>query len=103
LIKPIDVATFPNGEIAIAWEDGHESIFGGHELRCACPCASCVDEMSGVKTLRDETVPQDVRATKIDPVGHYAISVKWSDGHNTGIYSFETLRRICPCEKCRTK
>ena len=56
--------------------------------------------MTGRKTLRDESVPQDVRAARITPVGRYAITILWSDGHDTGIYSFETLRRLCPCGNC---
>jgi DUF971 family protein len=99
--RPVHVAAFPNGEIGIVWDDGHESYFGGHDLRCACTCASCVDEMSGQKVLRDDRVPADVSAQEIHPVGNYAISILWSDGHDTGIYSFEKLRRICPCDECR--
>jgi DUF971 family protein len=91
------VALLPNGEIGIVWEDGHESYFPGHYLRCACACAECVDEMSGRKVLQDDKVSEDVRALELHPVGNYAISVRWSDGHDTGIYAFERLRRLCPC------
>lgn len=96
----VKFASFPNGEIGVVWDDGHESFYPAHDLRCACPCAGCVDEMTGRKTLRDESVPQDVRAARITPVGRYAITILWSDGHDTGIYSFETLRRLCPCGNC---
>jgi DUF971 family protein len=98
--RPVNVAPFPNGEIGVVWEDGHESYFPGHYLRCACACAACVDEMSGRKILRDDSVPRDVHAVKILPVGNYAVSVLWSDGHDTGIYAFERLRSLCPCESC---
>lgn len=97
---PVNVATFPSGELALVWSDGHESYYPGHYLRCLCPCAGCVDESTGVKTLVDNSVPADVHPEQVTPVGRYALTVHWSDGHNTGIYSFETLRRICPCEKC---
>jgi len=96
----VNIASFPNGEIGVVWSDGHESYYPAHYLRCACPCASCVDELTGRKTLRDESVPRDVRAVRITPVGRYAVTVRWSDGHDTGIYSFETLRRLCPCDSC---
>ena len=96
-IRAARVALFPNGEIGIVWEDGHESYYPGHHLRCACACAECVDEMSGRKLLQDDKVADDVRALELHPVGNYAISVRWSDGHDTGIYAFERLRRLCPC------
>ena len=97
---PTNIATLPNGDLAVAWSDGHESYYGDHYLRCLCPCAACVDEMSGAKTLRDGTVPRDVHPLQVSTVGRYALSVLWSDRHDTGIYSYETLRRICPCDEC---
>ena len=99
--RPRNITPFPNGEIGVAWSDGHESYFGGHFLRCACGCAKCVDEVTGVRTLREDRVPVDVRATEIHPVGNYGISILWSDGHDTGIYTFEKLRELCPCVACR--
>jgi DUF971 family protein len=93
------VALLPNGEVGIVWEDGHESYFPGRYLRCACACAECVDEMSGRKLLQDERVPEELQALELHSVGNYAISVRFSDGHDTGIYAYERLRRICPC--CR--
>jgi DUF971 family protein len=99
--RPTRIAPFPNGEIGVVWQDGHESYFGGHALRCACACATCVDEMSGEKLLRDDRVPGDVQALEILPVGNYGVSIRWSDGHDTGIYTFERLRALCPCDRCR--
>ena len=58
---PADIAIFPNGQLGVAWSDGHESIYDGYALRCACPCAACVDEMTGRKILKDELVPRSVR------------------------------------------
>ena len=102
-IEPIQIAPFPNGEIGIVWADGHESYWGAKTLRCACRCASCVDESTGVKTLRDETVPDWIRALGFDPVGRYGTIIRWSDGHQTGIYAFERLRAECPCHECRER
>jgi DUF971 family protein len=99
--RPVRITPFPNGELAVVWDDGHESFYGGHYLRCLCPCASCVDEMTGMKVLVDQEVPQDVRPLEIHPVGRYGISIVWSDKHDTGIYTFVRLRRLCPC--CRGK
>ena len=92
--QPVNIAPFPNGLIGIVWDDGHESYYGGHALRCACVCASCVDEVSGEKLLRDEGVPREIAAEEIVPVGNYGISIRWSDGHDTGIYPFSRLREM---------
>lgn len=85
----------------IRWQDGHESVYPARELRLACPCAGCVDEVTGKLRLIASSVPQNVHPLKIDLVGRYAISIQWSDGHNTGIYAFDRLRVLCPCESCR--
>jgi ATP-binding protein involved in chromosome partitioning len=98
--RPVKIVPFPNGELGVVWDDGHESYFGGHALRCACACAQCVDEMSGQKLLRDAAVPADVRALAVHPVGNYAVAIEWSDGHDTGIYTFEALRALCSCDAC---
>jgi DUF971 family protein len=97
--RPVRITPFPNGELAVAWDDGHESYYEGYALRCACPCAACVDEMTGVKILDDRTVPRDVQALEIHPVGRYGIGIRWSDQHDTGIYTFTKLRQLCPCCK----
>ena len=98
--SPLRVVPFPNGELGIVWADGHESIYSGRALRCVCGCALCVDESTGRKTLRDETVPADVRALQVLPVGRYGLSIHWSDGHSTGIYRLDRLRDLCPCAQC---
>ena len=90
-------------DVRILWKDGHESIYTGYALRVGCRCAVCVDEMSGNKRLREESISKDVRPLSIDPVGRYAIRFQWSDGHSTGIYTFELLRELCPCPICAEK
>jgi len=99
-VRPVRVVPLPNGELGVVWDDGHESYYPGHELRCACACAMCVDEVSGRKLLSDEGVPRDVRVLEARPVGNYGMSLRWSDGHDAGIYTFERLRRLCPCPEC---
>ena len=99
--RPLRLVPFPSGEIGVVWDDAHESYFDPHELRCACACASCVDEVSGRKLLQDERVPRDVRVRQWHPVGNYGVAFVWSDGHDTGIFTFERLRELCPCDECR--
>jgi len=97
---PGQITPFPSGEIGIAWSDGHESYYDPRELRCACSCARCVDEMTGKKVLDDSGVPTGVRVKEIHPVGNYGYGILWSDGHDTGIYTFKYLRELCNCGDC---
>ncbi len=93
-VRPASITPFPNGEIGIVWEDGLEAFRTAHQVRCACACAHCVDELSGRKMLQDSSVPETIQATEIHPVGNYGVGIRWSDGHDTGIYTLEVLRRI---------
>jgi len=80
--------------LSITWADGEQSLFDVRELRLACGCASCVDEWTGEYRLDADSVPQDVHPIQIDSVGRYAIQIRWSDGHDTGIYPFDRLRAM---------
>ena len=87
-------------ELQILWKDEHQSIYTGYALRVGCRCAICADEISGNTRLREESISKDVHPLSIDPVGRYAIRFHFSDGHSTGIYTFEHLRELCPCTTC---
>lgn len=84
-------------ELSVEWQDGHQSLYPVRLLRLNCRCANCVEERTGRPLLREEDVPADVRPVKISPVGRYAVQISWTDGHDTGIYTFEHLRALCPC------
>lgn len=86
--------------LRIRWKDGHVSEYEPRRLRLACPCAGCVDEMTGERMLTPEMVGSDVYPEKIQYVGRYALQFSWSDGHETGIYPFDYLRKLCPCREC---
>ena len=94
---PAEIGRANQHDVKIRWQDGHESIYPARELRLACPCAGCVDELTGHVRLIATGVPQDVHPLGIDLVGRYAITIRWSDGHRTGIYPFNLLRTLCPC------
>ncbi|MFK7824675.1 MAG: DUF971 domain-containing protein [Oligoflexales bacterium] len=79
--------------LGIIWSDGLESSFNVVDLRRSCPCAVCVDEMTGKRKLLASEVASSVRPVTVKSVGRYALNVEFNDGHNTGIYSFESLRR----------
>ena len=94
---PVEIGRANEHDVRIRWQDGHESIYPARELRLSCPCAGCVDEITGQVRVIGTSIPQNVKPLKIDLIGRYAISIQWSDGHNTGIYAFDRLRRMCPC------
>lgn len=98
---PVEIRRVENRELHILWADGHRTVYTNKELRENCPCAACVNELTGERMLRPEAVRPDIRAEAISLVGRYAIQIRWSDGHSTGIYSFDKLRAGCPCEFCR--
>jgi DUF971 family protein len=98
---PLEIRRMDNREIHISWADGHKTVFTNTHLRERCPCATCVNELTGERMLRPEAVRPDIRAAEISLVGRYAIQIRWSDGHSTGIYSFDKLRADCGCESCR--
>ena len=80
--------------LSILWEDGQRDDFDLRELRLACRCALCVEEISGRPLLDPKTVRSDVTPQQILSVGNYAIAFHWNDGHNTGIHSFNDLRAL---------
>ncbi len=80
--------------LSILWEDSHRDDFDVRDLRLACRCALCIEEMSGRKLLDPKTIRSDVSPRQIVSIGNYAIQFDWSDGHNSGIYSFNDLRAL---------
>ena len=87
--------------VRIAWaSEGHEALYPARELRLACRCAACVEEMTGQPILDPASIPDGVRPVSLSLVGAYGLRIVWSDGHATGIYTFEQLRQECPCDDC---
>lgn len=92
---PVAIGPTPDEtRLQIQWRDGGTSEFWPRDLRLLCPCAGCVDELTGVRTLRPEAVDEAVYPTAIHYVGRYALQFVWSDGHSTGIYTFDYLRQL---------
>src|SRR5262245_15651075 len=97
---PREIEKLGDREVRITWADGHVSTYRNSELRFACACAVCVDEWTGVRRLRREEVAEDIRPVGLQLVGNYAVHFDWSDGHATGIYTWDHLRAQCPCGAC---
>lgn len=101
LIEPTEIRLKDGeGRLEIDWDDGHKSAYPFSYVRELCQCAVCVDEWTHERRIIPGSVPRDIRVDEVSPVGRYALNFRWSDGHSTGIYSFELLRRICPCVEC---
>jgi DUF971 family protein len=98
---PKEIGRANEFDVRVVWQDDHVSVFPARDLRLICPCAECVSEDTGERILVPAAVPDDVHPLGIEPVGRYAIQIRWSDGHSTGLYSFDYLRENCPCERCR--
>lgn len=99
-MAPLEIENHADGTIRIVWADGHASSFAAADLRFACSCASCVDEWTGDRRLQRDDVDSTVRAAGMELVGNYALHITWSDGHSTGIYTWDALRKQCACAEC---
>jgi len=100
-VRPSGSRTTPIGyrrrdarTLTVLWEDGRRDDLDVRDLRLACHCALCREEMSGRPLLDPKSVRPDVTPRSITSVGNYAITVSWNDGHSSGIYSFEHLRAL---------
>ncbi len=80
--------------LTLRWADGFEQRLTPRDLRLACRCAQCRDEMTSVPLLDPNTVPLDIGLTRIWSVGNYALGLAFSDGHDTGIYTYKALREM---------
>lgn len=97
--------------LEIDWKDGHRSAWTFAWLRDACPCATCDAEREQSGRAPGQPAPKETtllplyqapaRPESVTPVGNYALSFVWNDGHKTGIYSWDYLRRHCQCKECR--
>lgn len=111
MIDPEHIAISKTNGIKIDWKDGHHSEYGLTYLRDKCPCATCTGA-HGTPPREPESAQPDnpfqmykpkLKMLSVEPVGNYAIRIAWSDGHSSGIYSYEHFRAICPCPECAAK
>lgn len=81
--------------LEIAWNDDRKYLLPFRFLRGQCPCASCVDEITGKRTLDLSTIPNDIYQINMSFSGNYALKISWSDDHNTGLFTWEYLSKLC--------
>ena len=100
-VRPVGLGQDGKHLLTVEWSNGHRGRHPVRELRLSCRCAQCIDEWTNESILDPASVPADVRPLRIEPVGLYGLQIEWSDGHGTGIYTFETLARLCRCDACK--
>jgi DUF971 family protein len=81
--------------LLVAWQDGLERRLNLLELRGQCRCARCVDEITGERILDLDGIDPEVAIRDLKLVGNYALKISWSDGHETGLYTWPHLRELC--------
>lgn len=94
MLEPVQIVEESESEISIKWSDDAETRYTAFELRRSCPCAGCVNEWTGQKMLDETNIPEDISFKHTSIVGRYALNFHFSDGHDTGIFSFALLRKM---------
>jgi DUF971 family protein len=95
-LAPTNIQQIGN-ELAIQWNDNAESYLNLEVLRRACPCAACGGESDVLGNIVRPNVTYTAESFQLDRfhlVGGYALQFRWADGHSTGIYSFDYLRKL---------
>jgi DUF971 family protein len=103
-MKPTSIRQTSPESLSVTWNDGHESTLPLRKLRDRCPCAGCKGETVLLRTYTppppDVNAPGRYTLVKAEAVGSYAMRFSWGDGHQEGLYTWETLRLLCECENC---
>ena len=94
MVEPTQIVEESDSEVSIKWSDDAETKYSAVQLRRSCPCAGCINEWTGEKQLDDAQIPDDLAFRHISIVGRYALNFHFTDGHDTGIFSFAFLRKL---------
>jgi len=93
-LVPSDIrALSDEGVLNISWDDRQADLPLAF-LRGQCACAQCVNEWTGEPILDPASVPANITIEKMELVGSYAVRICWSDGHNSGLYTWQRLREL---------
>ncbi len=107
--NPEHIAISKSKGVKIDWADGHRSEYTLAYLRDECPCATCTGAHGTEPQKSSYSKPAAspfqmykpaLKMLAVEPIGSYAFRIDWNDGHNSGIYSYDRLREICPCPEC---
>lgn len=103
MFYPTSLQLTPENQLLITWSDGQRRKYSVRELREACPCATCREKRSQPKdpfalpTLK-QVQAEPLKIVGMQPMGNYAYSIAFNDGHDTGIYAFDLLRQLGAAE-----
>jgi DUF971 family protein len=106
-LRPLGLSKEGEDRLVIQWNDGHRGVYGWQHLRKHCPCAGCREERltppDPFRVLKpNELLP--LKPVAVQPVGYYAYKIVWSDGHDAGLFTLESLRHeLCQCAACLSK
>jgi len=94
-MHPSKIRLIEKKRLLIVWDDGSESVIELRELRKRCPCATCLAERDKQSKMYIPLFAENqVTVKSIIQVGNYAVQITWNDGHNTGIYEYNFLKRF---------
>ncbi len=99
-VHPNKLSRSGDHSLLIEWSDGARRQYSFQELRAACPCASCREKRSAAPQpanllpVLSVAESRPLQISKMEPVGNYAYSIEFSDGHDTGIFTLEMLRQL---------
>ena len=93
---PVSIERLPaESSLAVVWHDGLFGKLPYVSLRGQCMCARCVDEITGERIVDVDGIDPAIAINEMSLVGNYALKIRWSDGHDTGLYTWEHLRQLC--------
>jgi DUF971 family protein len=108
-LLPVSLSREGADRLVVQWNDGHRSTYTWKHLRDNCPCAGCRGELGQPPDPFRILTPEELEPrpplapAALTPVGRYAYKITWNDGHDTGLYTLETLRSLCQCPQCSPK
>lgn len=97
------------GLMYLKWQNDHESLIPLTTVRQLCPCVQCQEQREAathddpLRVLSPSVANMSVEPVAVEPQGNYALLIRWSDGHATGIYTWGYLRAMCPCAECQAR
>jgi DUF971 family protein len=94
-VAPVRIDPYSSTEMLIEWNTGERFALPFREVRFLCPCAHCLDELTGRRKIQRGDVREDIRPAFVQVVGRYALQVTWTDGHQAGVYHFDFLHDLC--------
>jgi ATP-binding protein involved in chromosome partitioning len=92
--EPLNIDISDRQNLKLQWPDGSSSVFSALDLRYRCRCALCVNELTGERSLKRESLPANLSITNAERAGRYGLKLRFSDGHDQGIYTYIYLHEL---------